>query len=117
MKSLPKIEICDRIRIMLEEAKKNKEKKSIINQDQENKKEGKKRDEKKDISGSAFFQVKIFTKKINELSIHLKKHPHDFSSKRGLLRAVVRRRKMLDYLKFNQPDEYDRVLKEVGLKK
>lgn len=71
----------------------------------------------RDITGSAYFQVKVFTKKIQELALHLKKYPHDYSSKRGLLRAVVRRRKMLDYLRFNQPDEYSRVLKEVGLKK
>lgn len=102
---------------MSEETQKIEEKKSVIDQDQGSKKRKKKQSEEKDISGSAFFQVKVFTKKINELSVHLKKHPHDFSSKRGLLRAVVRRRKMLDYLKFNQPDEYSRVLKEVGLKK
>ena len=103
--------------MMLEETQKTEEKKDPINQNQDDEKQEKKQKKQQDVTGSAFFQIKIFTKKIDELSVHLKKHPHDFSSKRGLLRAVVRRRKMLDYLKFNQPDEYGRALKEVGLKK
>jgi len=67
-------------------------------------------------TGSAAVQVSLLTARINRLSDHLKKNKKDRHSRRGLLKMVVRRRKMLDYLKNTSSDVYDKVAKELKLK-
>lgn len=68
-------------------------------------------------TGSAAVQVSLLTERINRLSGHLKKNQKDKHSRRGLLKMVVRRRKMLDYLKNTNEEAYAKVAKELGLKK
>jgi small subunit ribosomal protein S15 len=68
-------------------------------------------------TGSAAVQVSLLTERINRLSDHLKKNQKDRHSRRGLLKMVVRRRKMLDYLKNTSEEVYAKVAKELGLKK
>lgn len=68
-------------------------------------------------TGSAEAQVSMLTKRIEELSAHLKKNKKDNSSRRGLLKLVERRRKHLKYLKKHSLDSYKKVIKAVGLKK
>ena len=67
-------------------------------------------------TGSASVQVALLTKKIEELTSHLKKHRKDNISRRGLLRLVGQRKKLLDYLVKNQPKVYNTVIKKLGLK-
>ena len=68
-------------------------------------------------TGSAAVQVGLLTKKINELTAHLKKHLKDKHSRRGLLQMVADRRTHLKYLEANNKKEYARVIKALGLKK
>ena len=68
-------------------------------------------------TGSAPVQVAILTKEINLLSKHLTEHKKDFSARRGLLGKVAQRRKLLNYLKMNKPEEYQAVLEVHDLKK
>lgn len=67
-------------------------------------------------TGSAKVQVALLSERIEELSDHLKTHKKDFHSRRGLLKMVSKRRKLLDYLKENDTRSYSKVIKEVGLK-
>jgi len=68
-------------------------------------------------TGSADVQIAIFTKQIEELTKHLKKHPKDNHSRRGLLKMVSKRRRLLTYLKENDEKRYKRIVKKLGLKK
>lgn len=68
-------------------------------------------------TGSAEAQVGLLTRKINELSGHLKKNAKDFHSRRGLLQMVADRRKHLKYLATKDVKAYDAVIKKLGLKK
>ena len=68
-------------------------------------------------TGSADVQVALLTKRINELTEHLKANVKDHSSRRGLLQMVARRRKMLDYLKKTATDRYKVVLEKLNLRK
>ena len=68
-------------------------------------------------SGSADVQVAILTRKIEELTAHLKKNQKDFHSRRGLLQMVADRRTHLRYLEKNDKRRYNAVLKKTGLKK
>lgn len=68
-------------------------------------------------TGSASVQVALLTKKINELTSHLKKHVKDKHSRRGLLQMVADRRSHLKYLEKNDKSEYNKVTKSLGLKK
>ncbi|MFT6105816.1 MAG: small subunit ribosomal protein S15 [Rickettsiales bacterium] len=68
-------------------------------------------------TGSSEIQVAIFTKKIKDLTEHLKVHRKDFSSRRGLLMAVNRRKRLLDYLKSNSQARYEIVIAKLGLRK
>jgi len=71
---------------------------------------------KKD-TGSTEVQVAMLTEKILELAKHLKKHAKDSDSRRGLLMMVGKRRKLLNYLKKSDPKKYDKLIKDLGLKK
>jgi small subunit ribosomal protein S15 len=68
-------------------------------------------------TGSADVQVALLTARINEVSEHLKKHAKDHSSRRGLLKMVARRRKLLDYLKRTAADRYASVVQALNLRK
>lgn len=68
-------------------------------------------------TGSPESQVALLTKKINELSSHLKKNAKDFHSRRGLLQMVADRRKHLKYLERKNKKSYDALIKKLGLKR
>ncbi len=68
-------------------------------------------------TGSPEAQVALLTKKIAELSAHLKKNTKDFHSRRGLLQMVADRRKHLRYLERKDVKAYDALIKKLGLKK
>lgn len=68
-------------------------------------------------TGSPEAQVAVLTKKINELSTHLKKNAKDFHSRRGLLQMVADRRKHLKYLERKNIKSYVTLIKKLGLKK
>lgn len=68
-------------------------------------------------SGSPEVQVALLTERINYLTEHFKTHKKDHHSRRGLLKLVGRRRRLLDYLKANKADRYKSLIKELGLRK
>ena len=68
-------------------------------------------------TGSSEVQIAILTEEIAELAKHLKKHPKDNHSRRGLLGMVAKRKKLLDYLKSENERKYNKVIKKLGLKK
>ena len=68
-------------------------------------------------TGSPEVQVAILTARINELTEHLKVHIHDNHSRRGLLRMVSRRRKLLDYLKRTDLNAYRKLIDTLSLRK
>jgi small subunit ribosomal protein S15 len=68
-------------------------------------------------TGSAEIQIALLTERINHLTEHLKSHTKDFSSRRGLLKLVGKRRRLLDYLKDNDLDAYRKLVEELGLRK
>jgi small subunit ribosomal protein S15 len=68
-------------------------------------------------TGSPEVQVALLTTRINELTGHFKAHVKDHHSRRGLLRMVNRRRKLLDYLKRRSDDSYRTLIKRLGLRK
>lgn len=71
----------------------------------------------KDDTGSPEVQVALLSKRIQSLSEHLKTHKKDNSSRRGLLRMVGKRRKLLTYLKNKKQDKYLKLIKSLNLKK
>lgn len=68
-------------------------------------------------TGSADVQIVLLTEEIKSLLGHLKKHPKDNHSRRGLLKMVIKRKKLLKYLEKEDNKRYNKVLKQVGLKK
>ena len=68
-------------------------------------------------SGSPEVQVALLTEKIRYLTDHFKVHKRDHASRRGLLRMVGQRRRLLDYLKATEVSRYRRVIKELGLRR
>ena len=68
-------------------------------------------------TGSPEVQVAILTARINELTPHFKTHAKDHHGRRGLLRMVSRRRKLLDYLKSKDADRYLALIQKLGLRK
>lgn len=68
-------------------------------------------------TGSAAVQVGILTRRIEDLTRHLKKNQKDFHSRRGLLQMVADRRAHLRYLEKNNKRQYSAVIKKLGLKK
>ena len=84
-----------------------KEKTKIIKDVAENEKD----------TGSADVQIALLSKAIDKLVLHLKKHPQDVHSKRGLITMVIRRKKMLAFLKKTSEKKYSAIIKKIGLKK
>jgi len=68
-------------------------------------------------TGSADVQIALLTKRITELTEHLKVNSKDHSSRRGLLKLVARRRRLLDYLKRTAADRYQAALQELGIRR
>lgn len=68
-------------------------------------------------TGSPEVQVALLTARINDLADHFKTHVKDHHSRRGLLRMVSRRRKLLDYLKQNSVESYRTLIERLGLRK
>ena len=68
-------------------------------------------------TGSAHVQVALLTRRINELTEHLRTHAKDHYSRRGLLKLVGRRRRLLDYLQRNDLEGYRGLIKELGLRR
>lgn len=68
-------------------------------------------------TGSAEVQIALLSEEIKQLLLHLKKHPKDFHSKRGLLKMVSKRRSLLNYLKKESTRRYNSIIKKIGLKK
>ncbi|HEY7472095.1 MAG TPA: 30S ribosomal protein S15 [Gemmatimonadota bacterium] len=68
-------------------------------------------------TGSARVQVALLTRRINDLTEHFRTHSKDHHGRRGLLKMVGRRRRLLDYLKRTNVDEYRRILEELNLRK
>jgi small subunit ribosomal protein S15 len=68
-------------------------------------------------TGSSEVQVALLTERINSLTEHFKSHVKDFHSRRGLLKMVSQRRKLLDYLKRSDADKYRSLIERLGLRK
>ena len=68
-------------------------------------------------TGSADVQVALLTDDIKKILVHLKKYPKDNHSRRGLLKMVIKRKKLLKYLKKENIRRYNSILKKLGLKK
>ena len=68
-------------------------------------------------TGSAHVQVAMLTRRINELTEHLRQHPKDHYSRRGLLKLVGRRRRFLTYLQRRDLEGYRALIKELGLRR
>ena len=68
-------------------------------------------------TGSPEVQVALLTARINELTPHFKTHAKDHHGRRGLLRMVSRRRKLLDYLKKHDLPKYSEILQKLSLRK
>jgi small subunit ribosomal protein S15 len=68
-------------------------------------------------TGSPEVQVALLSERINNLTEHFKSHVKDHHSRRGLLKMVSQRRKMLDYLKRTDADNYRKLIEQLGLRK
>jgi small subunit ribosomal protein S15 len=68
-------------------------------------------------TGSPEVQVAILSTRINELTEHLKTHPKDHHSRRGLLRMVGRRRRLLEYLRREDVERYRAIISKLGLRR
>ncbi len=86
-----------------------------------------KKDEKKELiekfgktekdTGTPEVQIAIFSKRISELTEHLKKHPKDHSTRRGLIKLVGKRRRLLNYLVNTNIERYRKIIGELGIRK
>ena len=68
-------------------------------------------------TGSPEVQVAILTARIQQLTAHLKEHPHDNHSRRGMMKMIGQRRKMLDYLAKKDIERYRALIAKLGLRK
>ena len=68
-------------------------------------------------TGSPEVQIALLTERINMITDHLKTHYKDFNSRRGLLKLVGQRRRLLDYLKLKESLRYKAVVEALGLRK
>ena len=77
----------------------------------------KKHQTKANDTGSPEVQIAILSERISNLSTHMQAHKHDFHSRRGLLKLVAQRRKLLDYLKGNDEGRYQDIIKALGIRR
>jgi len=68
-------------------------------------------------TGSEQVQIALLTHRIAQLTEHLKLHAHDEHSRRGMLKLVGRRRRLLRYLRHNQPEAYQALIEQLGLRR
>ena len=68
-------------------------------------------------TGSSEIQIALLSKEIDKLVLHLKKHAQDVHSKKGLITMVIKRKKLLAYLKKTSEKRYLAIIKKIGLKK
>jgi small subunit ribosomal protein S15 len=68
-------------------------------------------------TGSPEIQIALLTERINQLTEHFKVHKKDHHSRRGLLKMVGKRRRLLEYLKSKSIERYQRLISELGLRK
>lgn len=68
-------------------------------------------------TGTPEVQIAIFSARINELTDHLKSHPKDHSTRRGLLKLVGKRRRLLNYLMSSDIERYRSIIAELGIRK
>ena len=68
-------------------------------------------------TGSAEVQIALLTERINYLTKHLETHKKDHHSRRGLLKMVGQRRRLLDYLESKEKGRYQKIVQELGLRK
>jgi small subunit ribosomal protein S15 len=68
-------------------------------------------------TGSTKVQVALLTQRITELTEHMKLHPHDHHSRRGLLKMVGRRRRLLTYMQRHDLEGHRALIKELGLRR
>lgn len=68
-------------------------------------------------TGSPEVQVALLSKRIGDLTEHLKKHKHDHASRRGLLMLVGRRRRLLEYLRGEDVERYRSLIEKLGLRR
>ena len=68
-------------------------------------------------TGSPEVQVAILTERITQLTAHLKEHPHENHSRRGLLKMVGKRRNLLDYLAEKDIERYRALIAKLGIRK
>ncbi len=68
-------------------------------------------------TGSPEVQIALLSERLNSLSTHFQVHKKDHNSRRGLLRLVGQRRRLLEYLKRKDRGRYERLIKELGLRK
>ena len=67
-------------------------------------------------TGSAEVQIALLTERIEELSKHLQQHKKDFSSRRGLLSMIIKRKRLLNWLKINYPSRYKKLVEQLKIK-
>ena len=70
----------------------------------------------KNDTGSSAVQIELLTKRIQELTEHVKSNKHDFMARRGLLQVVGQRRRLLQYIAKKDPKQYLSIVKELGLR-
>ncbi len=68
-------------------------------------------------TGKPEVQIALFTARINDLTEHLKRNPKDHTSRRGLLRMVGKRRRLLAYLQARDIERYRAIIKQLGIRK
>ena len=68
-------------------------------------------------TGSSEVQVAILTERINQLTLHMREHKHDYHSERGLLKLVGQRRRHLAYLNRTDVQRYRDIISKLGLRK
>ena len=77
----------------------------------------KKSDIKKESVGSSESQISIFSKRIKSLTEHLKSNKKDHNTRRGLMKLVGKRKKLLSYVKSKSNERYESIIKSLGLRR
>jgi len=68
-------------------------------------------------TGSPEVQIALITERVNQLTVHFQTHAKDHHSRRGLLKLVSQRRRLLDYLRGVSPDRYQALIQKLGLRR
>ena len=68
-------------------------------------------------TGSATVQVALLTKEIEMITTHLKRHKKDFSSRRGLIKKVSHRRRLLKFLRQDNAEQFEQIIKKLNLRR